>query len=85
VRPPKGVPRDEWLLAIGLANHRPGQWLQWGNVLAFSVGFGAAFDAARSGWLDAKGVATHALSAGDHGDRQAYAAGAALAMALEES
>lgn len=81
MKPPKGVPRDEWLLAIGLAAQPAsddavvlarvidpeGVWIA-GDGSDCSAAFnGAAFD-----FYD-----------DDEGNPDAYAAGAALAMALE--
>lgn len=83
MRPPKGVPRDEWLLAIGLANHRIAPMVGCDVAAAIhpdrlqrDPGYGAAWNGAAtmrgcSGWDT------------DENQPDSYAAGAALAMALE--
>jgi hypothetical protein len=106
MRRPKGVPRDEWLLAIGLANrgshrhaspqhgfvHHVAAWIKdapldcsgfWGEWIR---GEDSDELAAMHG---ADHVTRHTVYSGhnetDCGNPDAYAAGAALAMALEES
>jgi hypothetical protein len=83
VTPPKGVPRDEWLLAFGLAVHTPGVWKYAADVaIAIDPTFGPEFEAA---WNAAWAVRSPRLDdRGDAGHPDAYAAGAALALALEE-
>lgn len=91
MRKPKGVPRDEWLLAIGLANEPDvtedeafrmalaidphGSWIR-GDGNDQSAAFEGACDAVS---LSGIGNGT------DEGNPDAYAAGAGLAMALEGS
>jgi hypothetical protein len=87
MRPPRGVPRDEWLLAIGLATPAPecpsgreiaDMLFPGGDYTARGTNNSAAFEGA----FDVI-FGTHRGT--DEGNPDAYAAGAGLAMALEES
>lgn len=90
MKPPKGVPKDEWLLAIGLARYEP-VGFDWARATACSeaIAGGIGFD--RPDWSAAYNGAgsvlgTWANRSNDSSGRRnpdAYAAGAALAMALE--
>lgn len=102
-RPPKGVPRDEWLLAIGLANHgarRHADYVNHGFVhwVAAWVKDAAIVTDPVGQWLRDDDSDELSAMAGayamrrperswpfcrDHGNPDAFAAGAALAMALE--
>jgi hypothetical protein len=91
VKPPRGVPRAEWLLAVGLGRDRIKDWMSHGGShhVAYRIAdaghYGSDWSAAYNGASDARlGVAGEMLS-GDEGNPDAYAAGAALAMALEDS
>ncbi len=84
MRKPKGVPRDEWLLAIGLAEAdfwRPvGSWRIAECIATLGDGTGM-FPDVQCGAYDVMYASTSLLPPGNP---DAYAAGAALAMALEE-
>lgn len=91
MRKPKGVPRDEWLLAIGLANrpdtssdesYRIARAIDPVGLWCASNGndCSAAFEGACS-----VVIASRMTEDTDEGNPDAYAAGAGLAMALESS
>lgn len=103
-KPPKGVPRDEWLLAIGMANarelrhlnsrhgliHRVAAWIKDAPLTIDFIGTwhrGADSDELAA-MYGAKDVTKHPVYAGwnesDYGNPDGYAAGAALALALED-
>lgn len=96
-KPPKGVPRDEWLLALGVAEHHhrlvPDPPERWGDVVEQTYQ-NALVRVFPGHWIDDVGSDADAgirgawdviddSSWGDEGNPDAYAAGAALAMALE--
>jgi hypothetical protein len=86
LKPPRGVPRDEWLLAIGLASYFEAHRI--GSPLAVVIADCISGDG--SGWLSARNGAScvkygpACLQSPTTSDVDCYAAGAALAMALEE-
>ena len=100
--PPRGVPRDEWLLAVGLSNHgahRHANLMRHGfihHVAAWIKDAPIVQDwdgrwlrdedsdelAAMMGAHDCAGSGLYQFPH-DAGNPDAYAAGAALAMALE--
>jgi hypothetical protein len=75
VRPPRGVPRDEWLLAQAMADGR----LQALTGHAFIVGTDRS--AALNGYCAQRSQANGWAWDYDEGNPDAYAAGAAFAMA----
>jgi len=82
VRRPRGVPRDEWMLAEGLTwNIRPGGF---SSMMSTAVAGGDAV-AERSAFMGAHEVVYGRRTTlyDEVDDLAAYAAGAALAMALE--
>jgi hypothetical protein len=85
VKKPKGVPRDEWLLAIGLASHGHAPWADAGSVVIdmmdgrWWASDGSDASAATQGVHDAERIGR---DTSDEGNPDAYAAGAALAIAL---
>lgn len=105
MKPPKGVPRDEWLLAIGLAappRSEPGLTFHesMGHDISRRItgrdlyaddgtycGRGSDASAAYNGAIHQRdGLGSEAMArvlGGDEGNPDAFAAGAALAMALE--
>jgi hypothetical protein len=97
---PPGTPagpdpdRAEMLLAEGLANYTPargGTWLEDEIGKAFGLdNDGNSYEAPWAGAYDQlqgteDGPALPRMTPGDGGDSDAYAAGAALAMALEDA
>jgi hypothetical protein len=95
VRKPRGVPRDEWLLAVGLARFKK-TWPQphgptHDYALAISGRKSVYQPYARLGsdhsaaYCGADSVLRPFVTWRDEENPDAYAAGAALAMALESS
>lgn len=83
-KPPRGVPRDEWLLAVALANYRSGAFSDYcalDNEPGDWAGLGDGYGSDASAF--ANGTWHRSSQLGDEGNPDAYAAGAALAMALE--
>lgn len=97
MKAPKGVPRDEWLLAQALPRFRASTYTREHDVATAVCGFeyrphgrhdeyerrNRAGAAAYSGADDLIFEPVGVPSWGDYGNPDAYAAGAALAMALE--
>ena len=87
MKPPRGVSRDEWLLAIGLANQKFS-----GSLFDYTKWMAEAFEANPMRAEDIRaaaygGAASHVyddpMPSRFRLDRDAYRAGAALAMAME--
>lgn len=78
MRPPRGVPRHEWLLTLMLA-HQPHMNALGGGLFAIGTDRSAAF----TGYMERRRGGSGGHFVDDEGKPDAYAAGAALAMALE--